>query len=242
MKQTILFICLCTMHSFVQAQTKQGTIILECKLDNWRHMKDDNQMKAMVPQFQTSQKELIFKENISLYKNIEKAQRPDPFDDNGNRIMIRIGGPGENNILYKDYARQKITEQTDLAGKTYLISDSIKILSWKLGEETKNIIGHTCKKASAKSPLGNDVTAWYAEDIAAPVGPENYGGLPGAILLLDVNNGDIVFTATVFNDDIGELKEPAKGKRITRADFEKKMDEIFGPASPDGRRMMRRNN
>jgi hypothetical protein len=54
----------------------------------------------------------------------------------------------------------------------------------------------------------------------------------------------MVYTATAFNKetDDKELKEPSKGKHITRADFDKKLDEMFGPATPDGRRIITRDN
>ena len=94
-----------------------------------------------------------------------------------------------------------------------------------------------------KTERGNEVTAWYTEDIPSPVGPDTFSGLPGAILMLDINNAEMVYTATEFRNeaDTKELSEPSKGKHITRADFNKKLDEMFGAPTPDGRRMMIRN-
>jgi GLPGLI family protein len=241
MKQFFLVTCLAAFF-ITNAQTKKGTIVFERKVDIHRRMEDE-QMKVMTPQFQTTKTELIFNDNVSIYKDLPADNAPDPFDNgSGARVMIKIGGPGENNILYKDYSGKKIVEQTDLADKTYLIDDTIKISAWKLTDETKMVINHVCKKATMKNERGSDVVAWYAEDVPVPVGPESYGGLPGAILLLDINSGEIVYTATNLNDDAKELQEPTKGKHITRADFDKKLDELFGPASKDGKRVIKMTN
>lgn len=243
MKRYVLatFILFCIA---AKGQVKEGTIIYERKADLHRRMPDE-QMKAMVPQFRTEKQQLFFKDNISVYKAIAKDEAPDPFEDgNGGQIMIRIGGPGDGGVLYKNFTTQQFLEQTSLGDKDYVIDDTVKAQAWKLADETKNVLGYTCKKATVKTPMGSDIIAWYAEDIPLPIGPENFNGLPGAILMLDVNNAEIVFTAVELKKetDTKELKAPNSGKHITRADFQKKMDELFGPPSPDGRRIIRFGN
>ena len=56
-----------------------------------------------------------------------------------------------------------------------------------------------------------------------------------------MNDGEIVFTATSIDKKISnkDLTEPKDGKHITRVDFQKKMEELFGPPGPGGRRMIR---
>lgn len=236
---TILFCAMAT-----GAQTKEGTIIYERKADLHRRMQDE-QMKAMVPQFRTDKQQLLFKDNISVYKAIAEDEAPDPFDDgSGGRIMIRVGGPGDGGVLYKNFSTQQFFEQTSLGDKEYIIQDTIKTQAWKLAGETKQVLGHDCKKATFKTERGNDVEAWYAEDIPLPIGPENFNGLPGAILAMDVNKGEIVFTAIEIKQDANakEMKVPDTGQHLTRAGFEKKMDELFGPPTPDGRRVIRFGN
>jgi GLPGLI family protein len=228
------------------AQTKQGTITYERRVDVYRRIKDE-QVKAMVPQFQTAKSELVFNDNVAVYKAlVEEDNAPDPFDNNsgGNRIIIKVGGPSDNAVLYKNYANQKFLEQTELDEKNYIIDDTIKKAAWKIYDETKTILNHVCKKATMKTERGSDVTAWYAEDIPAPVGPDSFDGLPGAILMVDVNNGEIVYNTLEIKDDVDSkvLAEPSKGKHITRADFNKKMDELFGAPAPDGRRIITRDN
>ena len=220
---------------------QQGTITYERKIDVHRRMEDE-QMKAMVPQFRTTKHVLLFSDSISVYKEVKEEEAPDPFEqgNGGARIMIRMG-PGENSIIYKNFAKQQIEEQTEFADKNYIIDDTIHASPWKLTDETKIILGHNCKKALLTTKNNSNVIAWYAEDILTPAGPENFGGLPGAVLAIDVNDGEIVFTSATIDKKVNskDLAEPKDGKHITRADFQKTMDEILGPPGPGGRRMIR---
>ena len=241
MKEILFTVLVFFQLLWVQAQ-QQGTITYERKI-NMHRRTDDAQMKAMLPEFSTSRHVLFFSDSVSVYKSIREEESPDPFESNGGpgpRIMIRMG-PGENGILYKNFAKRLILEQTELADKNYIVDDTMNAETWKLAEGTTVVLGHTCKKATMKTMSGNEVTAWYADDIPAPAGPENFGGLPGAILALDRNNGEVVFTATEIRKSVDkkELAEPKTGKHISRADFQKKMDEILGPPGPDGRRIRR---
>lgn len=224
----------------------QGTIVYERKIDAWRHI-DDEQMKAMIPQFQTGQYELLYRDSLCFYNAVPQDQAPDPFDNQGaggpggNRVVMRFGGPGDAGTLYRNFSSSQLLEQTTLADVQYVIADTIHPLPWKLSTDTLTVLGHLCLKATATSPRNSQqITAWYCEDIPVPVGPDHFGSLPGAILKLDVDNGSMVFTATRLSPavDAKSMKIPS-GKTITRAAFEKKMDEILGPPDSQGRRIIR---
>ncbi|MDB5243490.1 MAG: hypothetical protein JWP57_4115, partial [Spirosoma sp.] len=62
------------------------------------------------------------------------------------------------------------------------------------------------------------ITAWFAQDIPVSAGPERVNGLPGLILALDINDGDVVIEAVsvVFRPlTPSDLKLPKlKGKKI----------------------------
>ncbi|MBS1604219.1 MAG: GLPGLI family protein [Bacteroidetes bacterium] len=248
MKYLFFFFCVVAATGAVRAQLSpqvhRGVIHYERKIDVHRHLSDP-QMRATVPQFQTAAYDLLFDDSISVYKATPKDEAPDPFEASGggNRIVMRFGGPGDDGILYENHANGRLLEETTLEEKKYLISDSIRDLSWKLSEERGSVLGHDCKKATATNMRGIRLVAWYSEDIAAPVGPEKFGGLPGAILRLDADSGGIVFTATRVDPFVPEkeLRAPG-GKAITRADYEKLLDKVMGPADAQGRRMTRRMN
>lgn len=244
MKKYFFVVTLCVFILNINAQMKQGTILYERKMDVHRRMKDE-QMKAMVPQFRTTQHELFFNEKESVYKTLEDEDAaPDPFDNgSGGRVVIKINGPGDNSVMYKNFATHVFLEQTALDDNEYVIEDSIHNLQWKLSDETKTILNHVCKKATAKTEHGSDVIAWYADDILVPAAPETFDGLPGAVLMLDINDAEMVYTATSIKEDVDskQLKTPTEGKHITRADFKKKMEELFGPPSADGKTIINVN-
>jgi GLPGLI family protein len=245
MKKYVTLICAVGCGLALHAQTKQGTIVYEQKIDVHRHMQDE-QMKAMVPQFQTANYELVFKDSISVYKTVPKDEAPDPFDGGGggNRVFIRFGGPGGDGVLYKNFSSATQLQEMSLEDKKYIVTDSVKQQPWKLAEGTQTILNHTCKKATLTTERGSKVVAWYTEDIAMPVGPDRFSGLPGAVLAVDVDSAGIVFTATEIRPtaDNKQLKAPNGGKMLTNAEFTKKMDEVMGPADAQGRRMIRREN
>jgi GLPGLI family protein len=65
------------------------------------------------------------------------------------------------------------------------------------------------------------IVAWFCTDIPVPVGPEMQGQLPGAILEMDINNGQIVYTAIEISDKVNPKKvaPPKGGKKMTAAEF-----------------------
>ena len=63
---------------------------------------------------------------------------------------------------------------------------------WQIGEETKEIMGYTCRKATCHHS-GRDYTAWYAEEIALSDGPYIFRGLPGLILDIRSDDGEYIF-------------------------------------------------
>ena len=242
----------------LNAQVKEGTVFYEQKTNMYKTIQDE-QMRAMMPEFRTAKFMLLFSDSISMYKSVPEDEAPDPFGGGGGgRMIIRMGaGSGD---LYKNLSQSKSVQSSEVGGKNFLIVDSIRQQPWKLGTETKQILGHTCHKATRKTmqaagvirrmvmggggggatadtttqkmPPGKEVeiVAWYADDLISPVGPENYGQLPGVILQLDVDNGTTVFNATEIKKtvDTKELKEPKKGKVVTRQEFQKQMMEMMG--------------
>ena len=266
MKKLFLVFAGALSLSALQAQIKEGTVIYERKI-NMHKMLQDEQMRAMMPEFRTSKHILQFSDSSSLYKTIPEDEAPDPFEGGpgggGPRIMIRMGG-GDGDELYKNFAQSKSVLLTELGAKTYIVEDSIRAQKWKLSDETKTILGHSChkattqqtimgggvmriningnnpgdttKKMNAPKPTQVDVVAWYADDIQTPVGPENNGGLPGVILMLDINNAQTVYTATEIKKEVNnkEVKEPTKGKKITRADLQKLQMEMMNNMNHGG--------
>jgi GLPGLI family protein len=265
MRKIIYLAAFLFSSSGLVAQISEGVIIYERKINMHKRIQDE-QMKAMIPEFRTSKHQLLFSDSTSMYKAVPEDEMPEGFGEGGgNRFVMRMGG--DNGELYKNFAVGKSLESRELGAKTYIIEDSIRPRSWKLTSETKVIHGYTCRKAistetmvtgggmrvrmggadnnaaadTANRPQPRQVTveAWYAEGITAPVGPESYGMLPGVILELNIDNGSMTFSAVEIKKEVDrkEIKEPKKGKKVTREEFMKMMAELM-PAG-GGQRMIR---
>jgi GLPGLI family protein len=246
-------LALCT----VQAQIKQGTVIYERKINMHKTIQDE-QVRAMIPEFRNSKHMLLFSDSVSVFKLVPEDEAPDPFagGGGGGRVFSFRPGGADAGDLYKNFSQAKSVQATEAGGRNFLIIDTIQQQPWKLSSETKQVLGHTCHKATRKitQPVGIvrtmrvggpgagdtstprpqtrevEVVAWYADDIISPVGPESYGQLPGVILQLDVDNATTVYTATELkqNVDQKELKEPKKGKVVTRQEYQKLMSDLMG--------------
>ncbi len=100
-------------------------------------------------------------------------------------------------FVYKNFSKDLFRMDFLLNGNVSSIQDSIPQYEWKLYDETKVVLGYTCKKATTitfKTGRTQNITAWYTEEIPISDGPKDYGGLPGLILEMEID----VFARIVF--------------------------------------------
>lgn len=232
MKITTLLVAACAFSTATIAQIKEGTIVYEKKTNMHRRITNE-EMKAFMPEFSSSKHILLFNENSSLYKDMPQDEMPETDNGGGVRMIMKFGGGSSE--IYKNFGDKQELKKTEIAEKDYIIVDSVKTQPWKLSNETKTILGYTCKKAtmqikqrgtmsismfkstdgvatdSAKNKVAPkeeevEVVAWYTESLVSPVGPDTNSGLPGAILELDTNKGETVITAIEVKKEVS-LKE-----------------------------------
>jgi GLPGLI family protein len=90
----------------------------------------------------------------------------------------------------------------------------------------------------------SEITAWYTDKIRPFLGPERHNTLPGAVLAVDINNGErVILAKSVEMRELkkNELKAPASGTKITQAEFRKIMEEQMKQMGGGGRQMIIRN-
>ncbi|GAL66290.1 hypothetical protein JCM19301_2385 [Jejuia pallidilutea] len=64
------------------------------------------------------------------------------------------------------------------------------------------------------------VTAWYTMQIPVNHGPNDYYGLPGLILEINTDKTTILCTKIILNpEDKDTIKQPSKGKEVTKAEY-----------------------
>ena len=107
----------------------------------------------------------------------------------------------EVNTSLKD---DKITVFCDMAPERYKYEQKLPLMTWEETDETANVCGYQCKKATAEYG-GRKWQAWYAEDIAVPFGPWKISGLPGLVLKATDESGAHSFEAIAFHQGNGEF-------------------------------------
>jgi len=186
---------------------------------------------------------LHFNTKESTYKLDEELATPNSQIASGMKMVV-MGG-GDNSLLYKNVATQKISEKKDLLGKTFLIKDKLPKQEWVLTEETKNIGTYTCYKAYCEKEVENKkismvngevkeevvketikTVAWYTPSIPVSHGPGEFWGLPG--LILEINEGKLTIVCTEISinpTEKQEIKEPKKGKIVSKEEFKNISDQ-----------------
>jgi GLPGLI family protein len=224
-----------TLH----AQQKEGRIIYERTMATQISIAGNPELERQLSKPRINRFEVNFKND-----QMTSLQLPDDTQDadagSGGGLTIRTVGFGSNDIVFCDFKRGLRIEQKEMFEKIYLVTDSIKMANWKLSDETMDVLGHPCRKATTERIIKRTsmrmengkmenkevidtslAIAWYATDIPVPGGPEMQGQLPGMILQLEMNNGKLIYRAVEINAKAtaSALKEPTKGKKMTATAF-----------------------
>ena len=157
---------------------------------------------------------LYFDEKQSLYTY---------FSDQGQSEDGQWSWRQDDYLIHRNFDANKLIEHHEMLGKTYLMEDSLVTYNWRVQNQIKDVAGYICMKAETFDPVKNQkITAWFAQDIPVAAGPERYFGLPGLILELDINDGDVVVSAqkVELKNVQKELALPKmKGKKLKVADY-----------------------
>jgi GLPGLI family protein len=159
MKKIPYYLLLLLAFSQLQAQKDfQGMAVYESKTQapKFDGMRAGN--RDITPEMQKNIEErmkqmlektfvLNFNKSASIYKEEEKLETPGQ-QGGGMRMMMSsmMGGGG---TFYKDVKSKTYTVDKEFMGKEFLVKDSLPKLNWKLEQETKQIGGYNCYKATA---------------------------------------------------------------------------------------------
>lgn len=115
-----------------------------------------------------------------------------------------------------------VVESREFLGRRFLIEDEQPVFQWKLTGEQAEYLGYLVQKATAQQD-SSVVEAWFTPQIPVPGGPELYGGLPGMILVVSVDDGAVQYSATgisLTTVSEGVIVKPTEGERVSRARYE----------------------
>lgn len=244
-KILILSSFLCSILS-VFGQNTEGVITFEEKMNLHRRLQNE-EMKARVPEFRSNNMQLVFRGDECIYKAIEEEEDEEANAGGGGGFRFRR----PNVEIYRNYATNRRIELREMGDKKYLIETDMKQPAWKLGTETKKVMGYECTQATlSDTARKQEIVAWFTMDLPLAAGPQNFGSLPGLILEADINNGETVLFAKKI--DLKKIKDnaikaPSKGDKVTEAEYRAKMDEMRkkmgngqgGPGGGPGFRVIR---
>ncbi len=112
------------------------------------------------------------------------------FDDNS--LNVKTKG---DYSFYKDYLIDSIYYTNTIIFKNFPTKDPIKIFKWKLENESKNILGYKCQKATTQH-FGRSYSAYFTTELGFNHGgPWKFDGLPGVILEIKSSDGEFSIIA-----------------------------------------------
>lgn len=216
MKNTalLLLFCLVTGWSYSQSVIEAGYIEYERKT-NIHKFNEDNEwfarMKDQVDKYHISYFDLNFNTEKSLYK---------PGREVPGQKMGWFAPPAIDNTVYTDFKAGSVVESKSIFENTILITDSLRKVKWKITNEFRDVAGYECRKAVGTIYDSVVVVAFYTDQIAVSTGPENFNGLPGAILGMAIPRMWTTWFATkVVRASPGVpqpvMEAPKKGKNTT---------------------------
>ncbi|MBS1639185.1 MAG: GLPGLI family protein [Bacteroidetes bacterium] len=181
-----------------------GKIEFERKLNVHKEMEGDSwldNMKDKIPQYATTYFNLYFKDGKTLYEKGKDSDVKNSFfgnDDSGN-----------DDIIYTDLNQQTFVKKQSVFEETYLLSDSIRKVEWKITNDTRDIAGFECHKAVGKILDSVYIIAFYTDQITTSGGPLSYCNLPGMVLGVAIPRCNLTIFATKV-----ELVEPKPDKLV----------------------------
>ena len=181
--------------------------------------------------------------------------RPDGAGRGGGRFFGGGGGANRGEIdpyaatqleaAYIDGSAGTMVEARSFLGRTFRVTRERPVLEWAMTADQAEHLGYMVIKATAEVDSATTIEAWFAPQIPVSGGPASYGGLPGMILVLSVNDGQIQYQATevsLAEVDEGLISPPDEGDEISEDDFERlvrerleEMARMRRPPGGDGR-------
>ena len=219
MKRNLLILALfCGSLLNAQQFVNSGLIEFEVKTNNHKVFGDGiwaEMFKDKIPQFSTTYYNYTFNGDKAIYKFNRR--------DEATKLPWSRGEE-EDNTWFSDYSSGTFTDQKFVFDNTYLLSDSLMKIDWKMvPNETREIAGFTCRKAVGVIFDSVYVFAFYTDEITISGGPMGIHGLPGMILGITIPRMYTSWIATklqVSGVNTNIISPPQKGKKKKAAELQ----------------------
>ena len=185
------------------------------------HMADE------LPTSQTATKMLMFTESASLMKDAPaESDEEGSVDWQTENVHMKIAVAKNESEFFHDLESGESVEKRNFMGRTFRIAGGDPI-QWRLTGEQSEFLGYACQKAVAERD-SSQIVAWFTPEIPISAGPAGYNGLPGLVLVVDIDDGQRTYTAQevdLENVKVDDIKPPKKGKEVSREEFDQIVEE-----------------
>ncbi|UCG87140.1 MAG: GLPGLI family protein [Gemmatimonadota bacterium] len=193
-------------------------------------------LEEMMPTANVTSMLLFFSESASLMMPapVEEEEVLSGMERRAQGLAARLKmgstARSDQEVLLQAYANYEdgtVAETYEFMGRTFLIPGTRPTYAWKLPGEQSEFLGYTVQKATAEQD-STTIEAWFAPEIPISTGPGLFGGLPGMILVVSVNDGHTVYSATEVNltpVEDGVIKPPDDGQEVSRDEYEEIVSE-----------------
>lgn len=228
----------------VQAFSKEGKGTIHYDVTIKLDIELEGEMAAfaeMLPKEQTSKRVLYYSPEATLYKAEEKRPEEHQASVNGMDIDIKVEEP--ENITYRHFADKKLYHKREFMGRDFLVTEEAEQANWKMTGKQKEILGYPCQQAI--SVIEEDtVVVWFTPAIPVSSGPAGLGALPGMILEVHQDGGNVQILATKIDEGIvadDEFVQPRGGKKVSKKEYDeivaektKEMQQQYGGSGKNG--------
>jgi hypothetical protein len=222
---------------------QQGVILFDRSVqydfeipEGWSGMRDQ------IPAGTFSTLILLFDESASLMMPApeeEEVEAPEGLDRRAlgmaTRLRMSSASRSDQEVLmeaFVEYESGQMAETREFMTRKFLIRGTRPAYRWRITGEQSEFLGYPVLKATAVQDSAS-IEAWFTPEIPVPAGPGAYGGLPGMILSLSLNDGHTVYSASevnLNNVEAGVIKAPDDGEEVTSEEYEEivaeKLEEI----------------
>lgn len=165
---------------------------------------------------------LVFEGSRALMRPVRRDEAQTGTGDEPQTLFLSVLQLREKTDLYTDHEAGTVVERRLLLNRPFVVADTLRPLAWRLTGERAEFLGHTVLQATAQTPTGTRVEAWFTPTIPVPVGPWGYGGLPGLILMLTIGEGERSYVATSVDlaPPTTAIAPPNDGESLTPEAFD----------------------
>lgn len=251
--RTILVIFTTTLFFSAKAQhvrfVTQGSIEFEKRVNSYVLIKeqvknwgDDSFYTTAIENYQKNNPQFKIQKSTLYFNTAQSAFIPVEDAVLSTGWFSDIPALKQNNTTLNDLKSAISKTNKKVYDETYIVTDSVRKINWKITDEIRNIAGYNCRRANAIIMDSVYVVAFYTEEIAVSAGPESFTGLPGMILGLALPHDHVTWFATSVTDApvaADKFKIPTKGKPVNKQQLTELLNKALKSWGKSGREILK---